>query len=60
MISNDKLEKDRANAKNAVEEYVYEMRDKLSSEYEPYVKPEVSFNSFHGIRHFSNPTLRAI
>jgi len=30
MIMQDKLEKERADAKNAVEEYVYEMRDKLS------------------------------
>ena len=31
MIMQDKLEKERVDAKNAVEEYVYEMRDKLSS-----------------------------
>ena len=31
MIMQDKMEKERADAKNAVEEYVYEMRDKLSS-----------------------------
>ena len=30
MIMQDKLEKERADSKNAVEEYVYEMRDKLS------------------------------
>jgi len=30
MIMQDKMEKERADAKNAVEEYVYEMRDKLS------------------------------
>ena len=44
MIANDRLEKERANAKNAVEEYVYEMRDKLYTEYEPYVKEDVSTN----------------
>jgi len=30
MIMQDKMEKERVDAKNAVEEYVYEMRDKLS------------------------------
>jgi len=30
MIMQDKMEKERSDAKNAVEEYVYEMRDKLS------------------------------
>ncbi|CAG2234225.1 HSPA4 [Mytilus edulis] len=38
MIMADKLEKERADAKNAVEEYVYDMRDKLSEAYEPFVK----------------------
>ncbi|XP_069496056.1 heat shock protein 105 kDa [Ambystoma mexicanum] len=33
MIMQDKLEKDRNDAKNAVEEYVYEFRDKLSGPY---------------------------
>lgn len=38
MIMQDKLEKERADAKNAVEEYVYDMRDKLSEAYEPFVR----------------------
>lgn len=42
MIMQDKLEKERNDAKNAVEEYVYEMRDKLSGEYEKFVSEEVS------------------
>lgn len=42
MIMQDKLEKERNDAKNAVEEYVYEMRDKLSSEYEKFVTEDVS------------------
>ncbi|KAI5170526.1 Heat Shock 70 Kda Protein 4, partial [Manis pentadactyla] len=33
MIMQDKLEKERNDAKNAVEEYVYEMRDKLNGKY---------------------------
>ncbi|XP_067663960.1 heat shock 70 kDa protein 4-like [Haliotis asinina] len=40
MIMQDKLEKERADAKNAVEEYVYEMRDKLSTTLEEYAKEE--------------------
>ena len=42
MIMQDKLEKERADAKNAVEEYVYEMRDKLYSVLELYVTEAVS------------------
>lgn len=38
----DKLEKERNDAKNAVEEYVYEMRDKLSGEFEKFVSEDVS------------------
>uniref|UniRef100_A0A8D0H957 Heat shock 70 kDa protein 4 n=1 Tax=Sphenodon punctatus TaxID=8508 RepID=A0A8D0H957_SPHPU len=37
MIMQDKLEKERNDAKNAVEEYVYEMRDKLCGIYEKFV-----------------------
>jgi hypothetical protein len=37
MISQDKKEKERSDAKNAVEEYVYEMRGKVDGgEYEKY------------------------
>uniref|UniRef100_A0A1B6C8J9 Uncharacterized protein n=3 Tax=Clastoptera arizonana TaxID=38151 RepID=A0A1B6C8J9_9HEMI len=32
MIANDRQEKERADARNALEEYVYELRNKLSSE----------------------------
>ena len=38
MISQDKKEKDRSDAKNSVEEYVYDIRGKLDGgEYEQYV-----------------------
>lgn len=37
MVQSDRLEKDRVDAKNAVEEYVYEMRDSLSEKYRRYV-----------------------
>ncbi|XP_044520589.1 heat shock 70 kDa protein 4 [Gracilinanus agilis] len=45
MIMQDKLEKERNDAKNAVEEYVYEMRDKLNGLYEKFVN-EGDRNSF--------------
>uniref|UniRef100_R4GCT0 Heat shock protein family A (Hsp70) member 4 n=1 Tax=Anolis carolinensis TaxID=28377 RepID=R4GCT0_ANOCA len=45
MIMQDKLEKERNDAKNAVEEYVYEMRDKLCAVYEKFVSEE-DRNSF--------------
>ena len=41
MIQQDKMEKERADSKNAVEEYVYEMRDKLSGPFEQFVVEEV-------------------
>ncbi|XP_032466716.1 heat shock protein 105 kDa isoform X5 [Phocoena sinus] len=37
MIMQDKLEKERNDAKNAVEEYVYEVRDKLCGPYEKFI-----------------------
>ncbi|XP_044140766.1 heat shock protein 105 kDa [Bufo gargarizans] len=37
MILQDKLEKERNDAKNAVEEYVYEYRDKLSGPYGKFI-----------------------
>ncbi|KTG37433.1 hypothetical protein cypCar_00017743, partial [Cyprinus carpio] len=37
MIMQDKLEKERNDAKNYVEEYVYEMRDKLHGIFEKFV-----------------------
>lgn len=48
MIMQDKLEKERNDAKNAVEEYVYEFRDKLSGPYEKFVCEKVgySFSTF--------------
>ena len=42
MIMQDRLEKERADAKNTVEEYVYDMRDKLGNDYESFMKEAVS------------------
>ncbi|XP_031436250.2 heat shock 70 kDa protein 4L, partial [Clupea harengus] len=42
MIVQDKLEKERNDAKNAVEEYVYELRDKLCGLYEKFISEEDS------------------
>ena len=41
MIMNDKQEFEKAEAKNAVEEYVYDMRGKLYEKYEKFVTEEV-------------------
>jgi hypothetical protein len=43
MIQQDRKEKERSEAKNSVEEYIYELRDKLSNEFERFVLPEVYF-----------------
>ncbi|KAM9320926.1 heat shock protein 105 kDa [Gastrophryne carolinensis] len=40
MIQQDKLEKERNDAKNAVEEHVYEYRDKLSGPYSRFISEE--------------------
>lgn len=41
MIMQDKLEKERNDAKNAVEEYVYEFRDKLCGPYGKFMCEQV-------------------
>ena len=41
MIGQDKLEKERNDAKNAVEEYLYDLRNKLCGVYEKYITEEV-------------------
>ena len=38
MIAQDKKEKERSDAKNAVEEYVYNTRDKLNGDYERFAE----------------------
>lgn len=45
MIMQDKLEKERNDAKNNVEEYVYDMRDKLHGILEKFVNESVSIDS---------------
>lgn len=45
MIMQDKLEKERNDAKNNVEEYVYDMRDKLHGIFEKFVGESVSKKS---------------
>uniref|UniRef100_A0A673Y808 Heat shock protein 4b n=1 Tax=Salmo trutta TaxID=8032 RepID=A0A673Y808_SALTR len=46
MIMQDKLEKERNDAKNYVEEYVYDMRDKLHGRLEKFVSEAVNILSF--------------
>lgn len=41
MIMQDRLEKERNDAKNNVEEYVYDMRDKLHGMLEKFVSESV-------------------
>lgn len=42
MICQDKLVKELNDAKNAVEEYVYDLREKLCGIYQKYVTEEVT------------------
>lgn len=37
----DQMEQAKSDAKNGVEEYVYDMREKLSTQLQPFVKEEV-------------------
>ena len=46
MIMQDRLEKERCDAKNAVEEYVYDMRDKLCGPLEEFSKEVVNLYFF--------------
>lgn len=41
MQMKDRFEKEKADAKNSVEEYVYYMRDKLSDSYTEFITSEV-------------------
>lgn len=43
MILQDRKEREKGIAKNAVEAYVYDMRGKLFSEYEKFITEEVSY-----------------
>lgn len=49
MIMQDKLEKERNDAKNNVEEYVYDMRDKLHGILEKFVNEAVSVALPHSL-----------
>ena len=41
MIMQDRLEREKSDAKNAVETYIYEMRGKLNAELEKFITEEV-------------------
>ncbi len=47
MIQQDRKEKERSEAKNSVEEYIYDMREKLSNEYEKFILEDVKFEPYH-------------
>lgn len=47
MMMQDKLEKERNDAKNNVEEYVYDMREKLHGTLEKFVSEAVSIDRTH-------------
>lgn len=46
MIVQDRLEKEKGIAKNAVESYVYNMRGKLYGELEKFITEEVCFTLY--------------
>ncbi|CAG0910624.1 unnamed protein product, partial [Cyprideis torosa] len=50
MIAADRHEKERIDARNAVEEYTYEMRGKLSEEFSPFIS-DVDKEKFTRVLH---------
>ncbi len=40
MQSQDRMEVEKSIARNSLEEYIYDMRDKIGSLYEEFIKPE--------------------
>lgn len=52
MIMQDKLEKERNDAKNYVEEYVYEMRDRLNGIFEKFVNESVRITTWPEINDY--------
>lgn len=46
MICQDKLVKELNDAKNAVEEYVYDLREKICGIYQKYISEEVCQHFF--------------
>lgn len=57
MIMQDKLEKERNDAKNNVEEYVYDMRDKLHGVLEKFVNEAVSTDEILTLHRVTNAPL---
>lgn len=43
MRSQDRAEKEKADSRNALEEYIYEIRDKIGGDYSDYVAETVRF-----------------
>jgi heat shock protein 4 len=55
MISQDKIDKERSDAKNAVEEYVYDMRGKLDGgEYTKYADEKTRHRLLNDLRSTEN------
>lgn len=50
MQAKDRVEKEKADAKNAVEEYVYYMRDKLADVFAEFISNEVRFCKFINLK----------
>ena len=49
MVQQDKIEIEKADAKNSVEEYVYDMREKIYTIYEKFISEEVHIHILHTV-----------
>ncbi len=54
MSQQDRLEIEKTESKNNLEEYVYEIRDKISSTIEQFISEEVILVSMTTIKHIYN------
>ena len=54
MVAQDRKEKERVDAKNALEEYVYSLRSKLDDEYKDYVTDEEKSKMISSLNEIEN------
>jgi len=54
MRAEDRMEKERIDAKNALEEYVYHLREKLESDYVNFVTPAYKTQFFDVLSEIEN------
>ncbi len=54
MIENDKNEREKTEAKNSLEEYIYKIKDDVTSQYEAYISKEAILILKNSIKRISS------